>query len=62
MTPWVLEEGSVGASGDLVPLAMIAAVMLGLPEAKAYYKGRLMSAPEALAEAGLEPIRLGSQR
>lgn len=61
VTPWVLEEGSVGASGDLVPLAMIAAVMLGLPEAKAYYKGRLMSAPDALAEAGLEPVRLGAK-
>jgi histidine ammonia-lyase len=61
VTPWVLEEGSVGASGDLVPLAMIAAVLLGLPDAKAYYRSRLMNAPEALAAAGLEPVRLGAK-
>lgn len=36
VTPWVLEEGSAGASGDLVPLAMISAVMIQLPEAKFY--------------------------
>lgn len=36
ITPWVLEEGSVGASGDLVPLAMIGATMIQLPEAKFY--------------------------
>lgn len=61
VNPWVLEEGSVGASGDLVPLAMIAAVLLGLPEAKAYYKGQLMSAPDALKAAGLKPTRLGAK-
>lgn len=61
VTPWVLEEGSVGASGDLVPLAMIGAVLLGLAEAKAYYRGSLMSAPEALAAAGLSPTRLGAK-
>jgi len=61
VNPWVLEEGSVGASGDLVPLAMIAAVFLGLPEARAYYKGELMSAPDALAAAGLKPTRLGAK-
>jgi histidine ammonia-lyase len=61
VTPWVLEEGSVGASGDLVPLAMIGAVLLGLPEAKAYYNGKLMSAPEALERAGLKPIKLGAK-
>jgi histidine ammonia-lyase len=61
VTPWVLEEGSVGASGDLVPLAMIGAVLLGLPDAKAYYRGQLMPAPEALSAAGLEPARLGAK-
>jgi histidine ammonia-lyase len=40
---------------------MIGAVLLGLPEAKAYYNGELMSAPEALRKAGLEPIRLGAK-
>jgi histidine ammonia-lyase len=61
VTPWVLEEGSVGASGDLVPLAMIAAVLLGLPDAKAYCNGQLMSAPDALKQAGLKPTRLGAK-
>jgi len=61
VTPWVLEEGSVGASGDLVPLAMIGAVLLGLPDAKAYYRGELMTAPDALAAAGLKPTRLGAK-
>lgn len=61
VTPWILEEGSVGASGDLVPLAMIGAVLLGLPEAKAYYKGELMSAPDALKKAGLSPTKLSAK-
>lgn len=59
VTPWILEEGSVGASGDLIPLAMIGAVMIGLPEAKAYFEGELLPADEALEKAGLSPIRLG---
>lgn len=57
--PLVLDQGSVGASGDLVPLAMIAGVMIGLPESKAWYKGELLSAPEALEKAGLKPVKLG---
>ncbi|MFP4458859.1 MAG: histidine ammonia-lyase [Candidatus Zixiibacteriota bacterium] len=36
LIPVVLEEGSVGASGDLVPLAMVAAAMINLPEARVY--------------------------
>lgn len=59
VTPWILEEGSVGASGDLIPLAMMGAVMIGLPEAKAYYGNELLPADEALKKAGLSPIRLG---
>lgn len=61
VTPWVLEEGSVGASGDLVPLAMIGAVLLGFKEAKAYYLGQLLAADEALEKAGLHPTRLGAK-
>lgn len=57
--PLVFTEGSVGASGDLVPLAMIAGVMIGLPEAKAWYKGELLTAPDALKSAGLNPVKLG---
>lgn len=44
--PWVLEEGSVGASGDLVPLAMIAASMIGLPESKVYVNDVLIEADD----------------
>ena len=57
--PVVLTEGSVGASGDLVPLAMIAGVMIGLPESKAMYKNEVLSATVALAKAGLKPVKLG---
>ena len=53
LTPWILEEGSVGASGDLVPLSMMIATMIRLPEAKAYYRGELLSAQEAFEKAGL---------
>ena len=56
--PYVVEEGSVGASGDLVPLALIAATVIGLPEAKAYYKGKLLPAETALKNAGLNPVKL----
>jgi len=58
VTPWVLEEGSVGASGDLVPLAMVGATIMGLDGAKAYYKGKLLDAKDALLQAGLTPLRL----
>jgi histidine ammonia-lyase len=61
VTPWVLEEGSVGASGDLVPLAMIGAVLIGLEEAKAYHGDQLYSAREALERAGLKPIELDAK-
>lgn len=55
--PVVPAQGSVGASGDLAPLAHMTAVMIGVGEAFTA-KGRL-TAGEALAEAGLAPIALG---
>jgi histidine ammonia-lyase len=67
LTPWILEEGSVGASGDLVPLAMMAATMIALPEAKAYFQSdskivsELLTAKEALDKAQLNPITLGAK-
>lgn len=61
VTPEVLEEGSVGASGDLVPLAMIGATMIGLDEAFAYYGETRMSANDALAKAGISKIVLGAK-
>lgn len=56
VTPIVPAQGSVGASGDLAPLAHMAAVMIGVGEAE--IAGVRMSAPEALAKAGLEAIAL----
>lgn len=57
VTPVVPGQGSVGASGDLAPLAHMAAVMIGAGEAK--FDGAVMPATEALAKAGLAPITLG---
>ena len=55
--PVVPAQGSVGASGDLAPLAHMAAVMIGEGEAK--YDGQAMPAAEALKKAHLTPITLG---
>jgi histidine ammonia-lyase len=54
--PVVPEKGSVGASGDLAPLAHLSLVLLGMGEA--FYKGKKMSGKEALSKCGLKPIRL----
>lgn len=56
ITPLVPERGSVGASGDLAPLAHLALAMVG--EGRVSASGRVMEAGKALKEAGLEPIRL----
>jgi histidine ammonia-lyase len=50
------EKGSVGASGDLAPLAHLSLVLIGLGEA--FYQGERMSGAEALRRCGLEPLRL----
>ena len=57
VTPVVPVQGSVGASGDLAPLAHMAAAMIGAGEA--VYQGRRMPGAEALALAGLAPVVLG---
>ena len=54
--PAIPEKGSVGASGDLAPLAHMSVVLLG--EGEAFYQGKRISATEALEIAGLEPIAL----
>ncbi|MGC8780787.1 MAG: histidine ammonia-lyase, partial [Anaerolineae bacterium] len=54
--PIVPIQGSLGASGDLAPLAHMALVMIGLGEAE--YDGRRMPGGEALARAGLAPVTL----
>lgn len=53
--PVIPSQGSVGASGDLAPLAHLVSVMVGHEHAEAYYQGRRMPAAAALAQAGLEP-------
>ncbi|MGY4707411.1 histidine ammonia-lyase [Candidatus Bipolaricaulota sp. J31] len=52
--PVVPEQGSVGSSGDLVPLAHAALVLLG--EGKATYRGEVLPGGEALRRAGLSPL------
>jgi histidine ammonia-lyase len=56
VTPVVLSQGSVGASGDLAPLAHIALVLIG--EGEAEFDGVMMPGPEALGRAGLGAIEL----
>ena len=53
VVPW---QGSVGACGDLAPMAHIASVLIGVPQAEAYYKGKRMGAQEALKKAGITPV------
>ena len=53
VTPFVCQKGSVGACGDLAPMAQIALLMLG--EGKAYYKDKLLDGKEALQKAGITP-------
>lgn len=57
--PVIPAQGSVGASGDLAPLAHMAAVMLG--EGRATHDGHEMSGAEALAAAGLAPLVLAAK-
>lgn len=54
--PLVPKKGSVGASGDLAPLAHMSCLLIG--EGKARHDGREIAAAEALRIAGLEPIAL----
>jgi histidine ammonia-lyase len=53
--PIIPRQGSVGASGDLAPLAHLVCVMIGHQRAEAIHNGRRMPARAALAAAGLEP-------
>lgn len=55
--PVIPAQGSVGASGDLAPLAHMTAAMIGAGEAE--YRGQTKPAAEALARAGLSPLTLG---
>ena len=57
VTPVIPAQGSVGASGDLAPLAHMAAAMMGHGEAE--FGGKVMPGDKALAAAGLTPVELG---
>jgi len=51
VTPYVCQKGSVGASGDLAPMAQIALLLLG--EGQAYYNGELLPGRVAMEKAGI---------
>ena len=51
VTPFVCQKGSVGASGDLAPMAQIALLLMG--EGRAYYKGELLDGKTAMDKAGI---------
>jgi histidine ammonia-lyase len=57
--PVIPEKGSVGASGDLAPLAHMAAVMMG--EGEAFLAGERLPGGEALRKAGLAPVVLAAK-
>ncbi|MEJ2274845.1 MAG: histidine ammonia-lyase, partial [Woeseiaceae bacterium] len=54
--PRIPSRGSVGASGDLAPLAHMAGALIGIGEVRV--NGSLVAAADALQEAGIEPVRL----
>jgi histidine ammonia-lyase len=60
ITPVVREHGSLGCSGDLAPLAHCALALMGEGEVRDE-SGRLLDASDALAAAGLEPVRLAAK-
>ncbi|MBD0327646.1 MAG: histidine ammonia-lyase, partial [Pyrinomonadaceae bacterium] len=57
--PVIPEKGSVGASGDLAPLAHLALTVIG--EGEAFYQGRRMANAEALTRAGIAPLQLAAK-
>lgn len=59
VTPVVPCQGSVGASGDLAPLAHMTQTLIG--EGEAWYQGERLPSAEALRRAGLQPIELAAK-
>ena len=57
--PVVPEKGSVGASGDLAPLAHLGLSLIG--EGEAFFDGKRMESGEALKRAKLKPLQLGAK-
>jgi phenylalanine ammonia-lyase len=59
ITPLVHKNGSIGASGDLIPLASIAGAVSGISDQfKLKYEGEFLAAPIVLKHLGMEPINL----
>ncbi|CAI2717420.1 histidine ammonia-lyase [Nitrospina watsonii] len=56
VVPVVPQQGSVGASGDLAPMAHLSLVLIG--RGKATYQGEVLDGAEALRRAGIEPVTL----
>jgi histidine ammonia-lyase len=54
--PIMPQKGSVGASGDLAPLAYLAAAIAGFAEAEVMYQGKRMSAPDAIRLSKVGPV------
>ncbi len=59
LTPVIPCQGSVGASGDLAPLAHLCLPLVG--EGEVFYKGERMPAASALKQAGIAPLQLGAK-
>ncbi|MGY5846672.1 histidine ammonia-lyase [Salegentibacter sp. HM20] len=57
--PVIYEQGSLGASGDLAPLAHLALPLIG--EGEVYYKESILSGSEILEKMGWEPLKLQSK-
>ncbi|WP_114009152.1 histidine ammonia-lyase [Cohaesibacter intestini] len=57
IAPVIPVQGSVGASGDLAPLAHFAATLIG--ESEVFHEGKRMPSPKALDQCGLKPVVLG---
>lgn len=59
ITPWVPSQGSVGACGDLAPLAHLALVLIG--EGRAWFKEKFLPGADVLKAAGIKPYVLGAK-
>ena len=59
IVPAIPSQGSVGASGDLAPLAHMSMPLIG--EGEVIWDGQVMAARDALAKAGLQPIELAAK-
>lgn len=59
VTPLVPSQGSVGASGDLAPLAHLSLPLIG--EGEAFHEGECLPAAQALRRAGLQPLQLSAK-